>query len=120
MTLGDSIGHPDLYSSGGSLILKDQQDLRPRIESTARISIVKGATDINTDPSHGRVRDPNMSPDSILSHCHGPGGSPGLLDWYGPMVWAHPLEIGMVTCLAAKIPAAHSHGSLEVTGATDI
>ena len=68
MTLGDSIGHPDLYSSGGSLILKDQQDLRPRIESSARISIVRGATDINTDPSQGRVRDPDMSPDSILSH----------------------------------------------------
>lgn len=74
-----------------------------------------------TQPQQGRRSREVPRQHSKSGHHHGPGGSPGLLDCHGPMVWARFLEIDMVSCLVAKIPAAHSqvfggnrsHGHLD-------
>lgn len=123
MTLGCSIGHPDLYSSGGSLILKDQHDRRrgPRLEYSAQISIVTGATDINRWSSHSRVGDPDKSPGSIPSQditmvlVAAQASEIVMVPWSGHVSWK--LTWSHVLWPRFQQPI---HRSLEVTRATDI
>ena len=52
--------------------------------ASARLAVVTGASDINSEPSYSRATGPDMTPSSLLNQTMVLGGRTGILKQHAP------------------------------------